>query len=231
MLVTHANEVVSKDRLIEELWPEEPFGAALNTLQVTVSRLRKALQADGDEARLVTQAPGYLLRVSEPELDAAVFEGLLAEGRTALTKQAPEHAAERLRSALALWRGPPLADFTYEPFAQHEIARLEELRLVALEERIEADLALRRNGHLTAELEALVGAHRLRERFRAQLMLCLYRSGRQADALTTYQETRELLADELGLDPSPELQRLQQAILRQEAQLELAPERGRAVVV
>lgn len=231
MLVVHANEVVSKDRLVEELWAGEPFDAAVNALQVTVSRLRKALQTDVADSRLVTHPPGYLLRVADTELDAAVFERLLSEGRSALAERAAERATDRLRQALALWRGPPLADFSFEPFAQHEIARLEGLRLVAVEERIEAELAMGGNGHLTAELEALVGRHPLRERFRGQLMLSLYRSGRQADALTTFDQTRELLAEELGLEPGPELQRLQRAILRQEPQLELMAAREPAEIV
>jgi predicted ATPase len=222
MLVVHANEVVSKDRLVDEFWRDEPFEAALNTLQVTISRLRKGLERDGDESRLLTQAPGYLLRIELEELDAAVFERLLADGRAALADGLPEQAAEQLQSALALWRGPALADFRYERFAQSEIARLEELRLVCLEERIEAELALARQAELVPELEALVKEQPLRERFRFQLMLALYRCGRQAEALELYQQSRRTLQEELGLDPSPELQELERKILQQEPGLTVA---------
>lgn len=221
LLLLHANEVVSSDRLIDEVWGEERPGTGANALQARVSQLRKALARAADEI-LVTLAPGYLLRVEPGELDAERFERLAGEGRRALASGDAVTGAEVLREALSLWRGPALADFLYEPFAQGEIVRLEEARLSCLEERIEADLALQRHGELVGELEALIGAHPLRERLRGQLMLALYRSGRQAEALGAYQETRRDLVEELGIEPSPVLQRLQQAILNQERALELA---------
>jgi DNA-binding SARP family transcriptional activator len=223
ILLVHANELVSSDRLIDELWPQPPETAA-NTLQVYVGKLRKALEpgrARGAPAEvLITRAPGYMLRVEAGQLDAERFENLLADGSRAREAGESPTAAELLRDALALWRGDALADFIYEPFAQGEIARLEELRLSALEERIEADLGLGRHAALVGELEGLVREHPLRERLRAQLMLALYRAGRQADALEVYRDGRSWLAEELGIDPAPELQRLEGAILRQEAELE-----------
>jgi DNA-binding SARP family transcriptional activator len=221
LLLLHANEVVSSDRLIDEVWGEEPPGTGANALQARVSQLRKALAPAADDI-LVTRAPGYLLRVDSGELDAERFERLADEGRRALASGDAETGVEALREALSLWRGPALFDFLYEPFAQGEIARLEEARLACLEERIEADLALQRRGELVGELEALIGAHPFRERLRGQLMLALYRSGRQAEALAAYQEGRRVLVEELGIEPSPALQRLQQAILKQEPALEIA---------
>jgi DNA-binding SARP family transcriptional activator len=173
VLLLQANEVVSTERLIDELWGESPPSTVGKSVQVYVSRLRKQLGGD----RLITRAPGYLLRVDPSELDVACFERLLAEAR----RLDPEPAAERLRKALDLWRGPALADLSYEPFAQSSIARLGELRLVALEQRIEAELAIGRHAELAGELDALVAQHPLRERLRGHLMLALYRSGRQAE--------------------------------------------------
>lgn len=221
LLLLHANEVLSSDRLIEDVWGDDPPATGVNALQARVSQLRKALAPVAGEI-LVTRPPGYLLRVNTGELDAERFERLADEGRRALASGDVQAAAELLRSALSLWRGPALADFLYEPFAQGEIARLEEARLACLEERIEADLALKGHREVIAELEAMIGAHPLRERLRSQLMLALYRSGRQAEALGVYQETRRVLVEELGIEPSPVLQRLQQAILNQEPALELA---------
>ena len=165
VLLLRANEPVSSDRLIDALWPGRAPPTAAKTIQVYVSRLRKQL----GEGRLVTRAPGYLLRVDPGELDLDHFERLLGEART----DEPETAANKLRAALALWRGPALGDLAYEPFAQPEIARLEELRLVALEQRIESDLACGRHRELIGELEALVFEHPLRERLRCHLMLAL----------------------------------------------------------
>ena len=227
ILLVHANEVVASDRLIEELWPEPPETAA-NTLQVYVGKLRKALEPDrapGSTGELLmTRAPGYVLRVEPDELDADRFERLLSEGRSARQGNDPETAAATLRQALDLWQGPPLVDFAYDPFALAEISRLEELRLDALEGRIEAELALGRAGELVGELESLIRDNPLRERLRAQLMLALYRSGRQADALEVYRQTSETLREELGLAPSKELQRLQTDILRQEPALDVSIE-------
>jgi DNA-binding SARP family transcriptional activator len=213
MLMLHANEVVSSDRLMDALWPETPPATVAKSIHVYVSRLRKEL-GDG---RLLTRPPGYLLRVDPAELDLARFERLLGEARTA----DPDVAASKLHEALALWRGPPLDDLSYEPFAQPEIARLEELRLVALEQRIAADLARGRHAELIGELEALIFEQPLRERLRGQLMLALYRSGRQADALAAYRAARRALSDELGLEPSSELREREQAILHQDPALDL----------
>ena len=206
ILLTRVNEVVSTDRLIDELWGEAAPRTALNTLQFYVSQLRKALGAD----RIVTRPPGYTIRVDPGELDLERFERLLEQG-----------GSERLREALDLWRGPALADFSYERFAQAEITRLEELRLAALEERIEADLAVGRHAQLAGELEALIVEHPLRERLRAQRMLALYRSGRQAEALDAYQEARRTLVEELGIEPGPVLQQLEKAMLVQDPALDL----------
>jgi DNA-binding SARP family transcriptional activator len=218
VLLLHANEVVSTDRLIDELWGGEPPATAAKSVQVYVSKLRKEI----GEGRLVTRAPGYVLRLDASERDLARFEQLVAEARRA----APESAARKLREALALWRGPALADLAYEPFVQAEIARLEELRLAAVEQRIDADLAAGRHAELVGELESLAARHPLRERLRSQLMLALYRSARQAEALDAYRAARRELAEELGLEPSEELKRLERAILRQDPALEL-PEEAR----
>jgi YVTN family beta-propeller protein len=221
-LLVHANEVVSSERLVDELWGERPPATAAKGLQVYVSQLRRLL----GEGRLETRGHGYVLRVEPGALDAERFQALLDEGREALAAGEAERASERLGRALAQWRGAALADVAYEQFAQAEIARLEELRLIALEERIEADLTLGRHLALVAELEGLVRAEPLRERPRAQLMLALYRSGRQADALEAYQDARRELVDELGLEPSRPLQELERAILRQDDALD-APTRGK----
>lgn len=219
LLLLHANEVVPSDRLIDDLWSGSPPSTAANALQVYVSRLRKLL---GREA-VVTRAPGYQLRVEPDRVDALRFARLVEEAREALADGTPEAALAGLEEALALWQGAPLAEFVYEAFAQGPINRLEELRLTALEEGFEARLALGRGADLVADLEALVAEHPLRERLRGQLMLALYRAGRQAEALELYQETRRLLVDELGIEPSPNLQRLETAILRQDPALEPEP--------
>jgi DNA-binding SARP family transcriptional activator len=220
LLLLRPNEVVAAERLVDELWAEQPPPTAAKTIQVYVSKLRKIL----GQGVLLSQAPGYMLRVEPGTLDLHRFESLVSEAAGA----APTAAAEKLREALGLWRGPPLADFAYEPFAQAEIARLEELRLAALEERVEADLALGRHAQLIPELEAVVAQQPLRERPRGQLMVALYRADRQAEALQAYQETRKLLDEELGLEPSEALQRLEKAILVHDPALELAQQAGRA---
>ena len=223
-LLLHVNQVVSSDRLIEELWPGEAPDTGAATLQASVSRLRKALGAGA--SHLVTQAPGYLLRLDGDRLDVRRFERLVEEAAAA----DPAAAAGLLREALGLWRGPALADLTYEPFAQTAIARLEELHLLAVERRIDADLVLGQHAQLVPELETLVAEHPRHESLLAQLMLAQYRSGRQAEALAHYRRARETMVDELGIDPSPALQELEQAILRQDPSLELAP-RGRAATL
>jgi YVTN family beta-propeller protein len=217
LLLLHANEVVSTDRLVDELWAERPPATAEKIVRNYVSLLRKLL---GD--RLVTRPPGYLLRVEPGELDSERFETLVREAR----EEEPGVAAASLRKALALWSGPPLAQLAYEPFAQEAIGRLEELRLGAVEDRIDADLQLGRDRDVVAELEKLVREHPLRERPRNLLMLALYRSGRQAEALEVYQDARRTLVDELGLEPSPDLQELQQRILSHDPGLAGPPRRG-----
>lgn len=219
LLLLNANEVVSKDRLIDALWGESPPPTAPTALQVSVSKLRKTLGA----ARIVTRAPGYVLELQPEELDLRRFERLASEGASALARAEAERAAVLLHEALSLWRGHPLADLAYEAFVQPDALRLEELRLVALEQRIEADLALGRHVQVVGELEGLVAEHPLREGLRGRLMLALYRSGRQADALEAYHAARRALVDELGLEPGIKLQELERAILRQDASL-TAPE-------
>ena len=219
LLVLHANQVVASERVLMELWGEDAPPGAANALQAAVSRLRRALP----QGRLVTRPPGYLFRAVPDEVDLSRFERLLAQGRQALADGAAADAADTLAEALALWRGPALADFRYEPFAQAEIARLEELRLVCVEERVEADLALGAGAELVGELQRLVAEQPLRERLRGQLMLALYRAGRQAEALEAYREVRELLLEELGLEPAPALGELEGAILRHDPALRTAP--------
>src|SRR4051812_36591024 len=213
VLLLHANQAVSSDRLIDQLWGESPPATAGKIVQVYVSRLRKQL----GEARLLTRPPGYLLRVDPGELDLTRFERLVAEAR----EEDAAAAGAKLRAALALWRGPPLAGLAYERFAQPEIVRLEELRWAAVELRIDADLASGRAPELVGELESLIAAHPLRERLHAQLMLALYRCSRQAEALEAYRRARSELGEGLGLEPGEELRRLEQAILRHDS--ELAP--------
>ena len=193
----NANEVVPSEQLLLDLWGEESPPSAANALQAAISRLRRLLPP----GRLITAARGYALRIFPAELDVKQFEQLISGGREALVARVPAEAARTLDQALTLWRGPPLADFRYEPFAQAEIARLEELRLACLEERIEAHLAIGSAGELTAELRRLVSEHPLRERLHGQLMLALYRSGRQAEALEVYRDFRGTLREELGLEP------------------------------
>src|SRR5262245_19855904 len=213
LLALRAGEVVSTDRLVDELWGAEPPKAAVGSLQNLVSELRKALGAEV----LVTRAPGYVLAVDRDRVDAHRFERLALEAQ----EGPAESRAAALRDALALWRGPPLGDLAFESFAQAEIARLDELRAAAREELFAAELELGHHGQLVGELEAFVAEHPLRERPRGQLMLALYRSGRQADALDAYRQARETLVDELGIDPSSGLQQLEQAILRHDPSLDL----------
>jgi WD40 repeat protein/DNA-binding SARP family transcriptional activator len=220
LLLLSANRVVSRDRLVAELFPDQSVNSADHALRNHVSRLRKVLApASDDEPRLVARAPGYLLRVEPEELDLEVFEALLESARDSLGSGEARAAVELLRRAESLWRGRPLADLEFEPFAHLEVERLEELRVAAVEERIDAELELGRQATLIPELESLVGAHPYRERFRAQLMLALYRAGRQAEGLDVYRRTRALLDEELGLEPGVELQQLERAILVQDPTL------------
>jgi YVTN family beta-propeller protein len=226
MLLLNANEVVSRERLIEGLWGDRPPETAQTALQVHVSQLRKVLEparGRGEPEVLLTRAPGYLIRLEPEALDLLRFERLLREGRSAFAAGDTQTAAETLAEALALWRGQPLAELDSAPFARLESIRLDELRLGAIEDRIEAELALGRHAGVVAELEALVAKHPLRERLRGLLMLALYRCGRQAAALETYQAGRRRLSEELGLEPGEALQRLERAILNHDASLDLAP--------
>jgi DNA-binding SARP family transcriptional activator/ABC-type transport system substrate-binding protein len=217
ILLLHANELVSRDRLIDELWGERPPGTASHSLDHQVSRLRKLLRPS---ELLVTGAGGYSLQVEPERIDVRRFERLLAEGRRANADGRPAEADALLDQALALWRGDALADWAYDPFARTEIERLEELRVAAIEERVEARLELGNHHALVAELEPLIAKHPFRERLRAQLLLALYRSGRQAEALRFYGDTRKKLVGELGIEPGPDLQQLEQAILRQDPSLD-----------
>jgi DNA-binding SARP family transcriptional activator len=214
ILMLSANEVVSSDRLIDELWGDTSPASGRAALQVRVSQLRKALGEAGGQ--LLTRGAGYVLRVEPDQLDLHRFERLVRETEGA----SPEAAAIELREALGLWRGELLADLCYEPFVQSPSLRLQELRMVALERRIEADLSLGRRSELISELGVLIHEHPLREQLYRQLMLALYRSGRQAEALDVFRRARAQLNDELGLEPGPELAGLQRAILTHDRSLE-----------
>lgn len=217
LLLLNANRVVPTERLIDELWGDSPPETARSALQVYVAALRKALGSEGSALR--TSTPGYVLDVEPGALDLDRFAALRAEAQASVDE---ERRSELLREALDLWRDTPFADLSAEPFAAKVVARLEEQRLEVLEQRIDADLALGRHAALVPELEALVAEHPYRERLRAQLMLALYRSGRQADALRAYQAARRILGDELGLEPGPGLRELESAILRHDDELSLS---------
>jgi DNA-binding SARP family transcriptional activator len=223
LLLASPNRVVSAERLADDLWGGDPPEQATHSLQVFVSRLRKALREAGGDGVVVTRPPGYVALVPPEHLDAARFEALVAAARRQSAAGAAAEAAATLRTALALWRGPALADVADAPGARAEAARLEDARLAALEERIDAELACGRHGELTAELEALTREHPLRERLWGQRMLALYRAGRQVEALRAYRDLRALLAEEVGLEPSPALVALEAAILRQAPDLEWRP--------
>jgi DNA-binding SARP family transcriptional activator/tetratricopeptide (TPR) repeat protein len=222
VLLLHANETLTTDRLIDELWGENPPATAAKTIQVRIARLRRALAGNGSAGVVVTRGHGYQLKLDPERLDARRFERLVAEGRSELAAGRPARAASMLERALSLWRGPPLADLAYEPFAQREIARLDDLRAAALEQLIEAKLALGRHAEVVGQLETLIAEHPYRERLRAQLMLALYRSERQADALQAYQDARRTLVEELGIEPGERLRELERAILAQDPGLHLA---------
>jgi DNA-binding SARP family transcriptional activator len=212
LLLMHADRVVPTDTIVDRIWGEEPPRTATTSLQNHISQLRKLLGGDA----LATRPPGYVLQVEREAIDALRFEALLRQAKGA----DPEERSRLLSEALALWRGPPLADFGFESFAQSEAGRLEELRAGALEERIDADLDLGKHRELVGELEGLARENPLRERLRGQLMLALYRSGRQAEALQAYHDARRALVEELGIEPSPAVQQLHASILRQESALQ-----------
>jgi DNA-binding SARP family transcriptional activator len=224
LLLLNRNRVVPTETMIDELWGDEPPARATKTLQVYVSQLRKEL---GPE-RLVTRAPGYELRVGEDELDVDRFEKLAAEARERLAAGDAAGAVEGMRRALDLWRGPALLEFRAEPFAARAAARLEDLRLAAVEDLLSAALEAGEAAGIVPELEELVASHPLRERPRELLMLALYRAGRQADALELFRRTRELFVSELGIEPSASLRELEQAMLRQDTALLGTPRAQRA---
>src|SRR3954447_11049591 len=224
VLALHPNRPVSAERLAVALWGEDAPPSAVKTVQVYVARVRKALD---DPDVLVTTPAGYTLRVQPGELDAERFERQVENGRQALAAGHGERAAAELRAALELWRGPPLAELASAPFAPAEIARLEEQHLAALELRVEADLAAGDHAELIGELQQLTTQHPWRERLHAQRMLALYRSGRQADALEAYRHAREVLVEQLGLEPGAELHNLHEAILAHDPALDATPETAR----
>jgi DNA-binding SARP family transcriptional activator len=226
ILLLHRCEVVSSDRVVDELWGDRPPATAVKTLQVYVFHLRKAL---GNGA-LVTRGGGYVLAVAPEQVDEDRFGELVADARRRLADGDAKVARDLLGSALGLWRGEPLSDLAYEPFAQAYIARAQDERLAALEDRVEADLALGRHRAVVGELETLVQQHPGRERLLAQLMLALYRSGRQADALEGYRAGRRALQDELGIEPGPDLRALEQQILNQDPVLDAPPSRAAVAV-
>jgi predicted ATPase/DNA-binding SARP family transcriptional activator len=215
ILLLSPNEVVSAERLIDELWGERPPSSAPNMIQIYVSRLRKAL----GPGLLLTVKPGYVLRVDEQSVDATRFAELVERAGHLISDGAASAAKEMLEEALGMWRGPPLAEFTYESFMQGALARFENARLEAIELRIDADLALGRHVPLVGELEQRIADHPFRERLRGQLMLALYRSGRQAEALEAYRTARTTLLQELGIEPSPAVRELEQKILDQDIEL------------
>ena len=219
LLLVNAGRTLAVDRIVDELWGEDAPATAAKIVQIHVSALRKVLPP----GMLRTRPPGYVLELEPDRLDLLRFERLVAEAQSALAEGRSSEAAEGFGAALALWRGPALAEFASEPFAGFETARLEEARMGALEQRIEAELQLGRHGDLVGELEALVARHPLRESLRRQHVLALYRSGRQAEALASYQDARRALDAELGLEPSQSLRELELQILRQDPALELLP--------
>src|SRR5712691_449494 len=223
LLILNAGEPVAAHRIVDELWGEDPPRTAATVVQGLVSRLRRAFEPGrakgGPSEPLQTVGNGYRLAIDPESIDADRFKRLLDEARDAT----PEARSAKLSAALGMWRGPALADFTYEPFAQRAIAALDELRIQAIEDRFEADLADGRGGELVAELEDVIAAQPFREQLHGFLMLALYRAGRQAEALEAYRRARSLLIEELGLEPGPALRGLQAAILRQDPALELQP--------
>jgi len=221
VLLLHANEFVSRERLIDDLWGEAPPPTARQAVNVYLSQLRKALSRAGEDP-ITTESGGYRLQVESDALDASRMQVLVASAREHASKGEPAPAAERFREALSVWRGPSLAGLPLESLGRDEVAQLDELRLAVLMDRIDCDLELGRHEHVLGELSLLVREYPLRERLRAQQMLALYRADRQADALDAYAKARQTLVDDLGIEPSEALQRLQQAILRHDPSLETA---------
>lgn len=227
LLAIHAGRVLSTDQIVDEIWGDDAPPSAVRTVHAYVSRLRSSLRVARGSASvgdvLVSRDPGYALNVDPQQIDAARFEEGLVQASISMKEGRPELANETIQRALSLWRGTALADFVYEPFAASESDRLNERRLEAIELRIDTDLALARHGHLISELESLIVSHPLRERYWAQLMIALYRSGRQSDALAAYGRVRRMLIDELGIEPGPELRRLEGLVLEQSPDLAWSP--------
>src|SRR5256885_4666249 len=229
MLLLHANEPVSVDTLVDELWSDDPHESAVKNIQVQISRLRRVLEGEqrpngsggAPSSVVVTRPHSYLIRVEPEQLDVQRFERLVEEATDELAGEAPLVAEAKLLEALELWRGPPLADFSFDSFAQPAIARMDELRLAATELLIAAQLELGRHAEVIGRLGTLVADYPYRERLLEQLMLALYRSGRQADALAAYQHARRALVDELGIEPGADLRQLEAKILRQDPSLDL----------
>lgn len=221
LLTLHAGQPVAAERLIDELWGEDPPATAATVVHGLVSRLRKALEPERTTGKrpqvLQTVGTAYRLAIDSDAVDANRFKRLIDEARGG----SPEMRSAKLSEALLLWRGLPLADFIYEPFAQRAITALEESRIEAIEDRFEAELALGRDAELVTELHEVTTAHPFRERLRGFLMIALYRAGRQTEALDVYRETRDLLLEEMALEPGPALRELEAAILRQDPTLEL----------
>ena len=222
LLLVHAKEIVSRDRLIDELWHGTPPPGAAQSLDAYVSRIRRAMRQAGADGLLATRAPGYVLDAYET--DVRQFEAMVRKGREALAAGDPERAAPLLREALGLWRGAAYVEVADETWARPEAARLEDLRLAAIEDRADAELALGAHASLVQELELLASRHPTRERLVGQLMVALYRAGRQADALAAYRAARESLVEELGLEPGPELRRLEAAVLAHHPSLDIVRE-------
>ncbi len=217
VLLLHANEVVTRERLIDELWGERPPATAVKSVQVYVSQLRKQLPRD--RSTITTHGDGYRVELLPDELDAIRFEGMVAAARARAAAGAADEACRLFEQALALWRGRALAGLSFESYASTDVERLEELRVAAVMDRIDCELALGRHDRVIGELEQLVAEHPLHERLSLQLMLALYRAGRQADALHVYRRTRETLVSELAIEPGKPLRDLEAAILRQETSL------------
>jgi DNA-binding SARP family transcriptional activator len=218
-LLLRANQIVPAEQLIDSVWGEHPPRCVASALQNCISRIRRELEPGAratSSQLLLTKPPGYLLRVDRCQLDSARLEAMLEHSRDACGRGLLDEAARLLRAGESLWRGPALADFAYEDFARSEIARLEELRLLVVSDRIDVELALGRDALLVCELKRLVGEHPFHERFCGQLMVALYRCGRQAEALAAYRQARQTLIEELGISPSRSLRMLEEAILRQE---------------
>ncbi len=222
VLILCANEIVSTDRLSRLLWEDEPPDTAKHILQINISRLRKVLEAEPSNPRvLLTRSPGYMLRVPGESIDALRFQTLVEEGQ-GMALEEPERAAATLAEALALWRGEVLADLPIDPSRLPGVARLEEIRLAAIEDRVDAELALGHHAGLVGELRSLVSAYPFRERITRQLMIALYRSGRQSEALSAFEDARSRLASEVGIDPGSQLQALEQLVLRHDPSLDLS---------